>query len=49
LADAPRAIPIAEFDVPKSSPQAIIRCPIMNEGDLIYRDAADVASLFLFV
>jgi hypothetical protein len=40
---------MAEFDVPKSNPQAIIRFPFMREGELIYRDAPSVARLFLFV
>src|ERR1700755_2931044 len=31
-----RATPIAEFDVPKSNPQAIIAVPFRCEGDLIY-------------
>ena len=26
-------MPIAEFDVPKSNPQAIIRLPFIREGD----------------
>src|SRR5882757_7833808 len=43
-----RATPIAEFDVPKSNPQAIISAPFRCEGDLIYRDAPNVARLFLF-
>ena len=34
-----RATPMAEFDVPKSSPQAIISVPFRREGDLIYYDA----------
>src|SRR5437667_11154144 len=33
-----RATPIAEFDVPKSSPQSIIAVPLRCEGDLIYRN-----------
>lgn len=40
-------MPIAEFDVPKSNPQAIIRFPFMREGDLVYWDIRDVARLFL--
>jgi hypothetical protein len=45
---ASRATPMAEFDVPKSNPQAIIRFPFMRKGELIYCDAPDIASLFLF-
>jgi hypothetical protein len=41
-------MPIAEFDVPKSNPQAIITLPFIREGDLIYWDIRDVARLFLF-
>jgi len=44
-----RATPMAEFEVPKSNPQAIIRFPFMREGDFIYYDATGVARLFLFV
>ena len=44
-----RATPMAEFEVPKSNPQAIIRFPFMREGEFIYYDATGVARLFLFV
>src|SRR6185503_9985423 len=44
----PRATPMAEFDVPKSSPQAIILSPQRCEGALIYCDTPNVARLFLF-
>jgi hypothetical protein len=40
---------MAEFDVPKSNPQAIIRLPFMCEGELIYYGALGVARLFLLV
>jgi hypothetical protein len=43
-----RMTPIAEFDVPKSNPQAIISVPIRYEGELIYCDSPRLASLFLF-
>ncbi|MGD9881863.1 MAG: hypothetical protein AB7U95_17205 [Reyranella sp.] len=43
-----RTTPIAEFDVPKSNPHAIISVPLRPEGDLIYCDSPGVASLFLF-
>jgi hypothetical protein len=39
---------MAEFDVPKSNPQAIIRFPFIRKGELIYCDTSDIASLFLF-
>jgi hypothetical protein len=39
---------MAEFDVPKSNPQAIMSVPFKREGDLIYWDSPDVARLFLF-
>jgi hypothetical protein len=42
-----RMTPIAEFDVPKSSPQAIMAVPLEGEGDVIYYDAPNVARLFL--
>src|SRR5215468_1539251 len=43
-----RATPMAEFEVPKSNPQAIMHFPFRREGDLIYRDAPGVARLFVF-
>ncbi|MBI3199428.1 MAG: hypothetical protein HYZ40_18335 [Rhodospirillales bacterium] len=43
-----RATPIAEFDVPKSNPQAIIPVPFSCQGDLIYCHTPEVARLFLF-
>jgi hypothetical protein len=43
-----RMTPIAEFDVPKSSPHAIMMVPRRREGDVIYYDAPRVARPFLF-
>jgi len=39
--------PIAEFDVPKSSPHAIMMVPWSREGGVIYYDAPRVARPFL--
>jgi hypothetical protein len=39
---------MAEFDVPKSSPQAIMSVPFLRKGDLIYVNGSRVARLFLF-
>ena len=50
--DETRITPIAEFDVPKSSPQAVITVPLDRElgreGEVIYYDAPRVARLFVF-